>query len=492
MLNITLREYQKKIAETCKKANTLVVLPTGLGKTLIAFEVMDYFKEGLFLAPTKPLAKQHMENFIKSSNWPADEVVLLTGEISRKKRVELYKKRFIFATPQTVRNDIRNGIALQKKVIVFDECHRAIGDYAYVEIAKSFGLSRIIGLTASPGGDKDRIKEVLNNLNIQAIELRTENDGDVKPYIKDKIIKWVYVSLNPPLRKLRKMLKEIGKKYEEQLTSKGIYLGKRKKDIIAAGDSLNNINHPMKYKLMVSYAAFLNINHMIELIETQGLNALSNYLAKALKEKKAGIKELLKNKEFQEFRKELQNALLNNVEHPKMEKLIEIVKSVKTNGIIFVQYRDQVFYIVKKLSEAGIKSLPFLGKKQGYSRKKQEEVIKRFRNREVQFLVSSSIGEEGIDIPSVDIVIFYEPVPSEIRAIQRRGRTGRFREGHIIILITKNTRDEWFYWAAIKKEKKMRAILNELKNELKPLMNEEDQKLEEDKGKKQMKLIEFF
>ena len=52
-----------------------------------------------------------------------------------------------------------------------------------------------------------------------------------------------------------------------------------------------------------------------------------------------------------------------------------------------------------------------------------------FRKGEFNVLVSSSIGEEGLHVPDVDLVVFYEAVPSEIRYIQRRGRTGRTTPG---------------------------------------------------------------
>ena len=76
-----------------------------------------------------------------------------------------------------------------------------------------------------------------------------------------------------------------------------------------------------------------------------------------------------------------------------------------------------------------------------------------------QVLISTSVAEEGIDIPSVDQVILYEPVPSEIRMIQRRGRTGRKTEGQMTVLITKGTRDEAYYYSSIHKERKMKNQL---------------------------------
>jgi Fanconi anemia group M protein len=114
---------------------------------------------------------------------------------------------------------------------------------------------------------------------------------------------------------------------------------------------------------------------------------------------------------------------------------------------------------VEVLVSGGISAKQFVGKKDGVTKKIQEETIADFREGKFDVLVASCIGEEGLDIPAVDAVIFYEPVPSEIRAIQRRGRAGRLKEGRVIVLMTKGTRDEYYYHAANNRETRMKKIL---------------------------------
>ncbi len=466
MLSVSLRAYQSAIVQTAKHFNTLVILPTGLGKTIIAFKLMDMFREGIFLTPTKPLAKQHFENFLRLTD---NEAVILSGEIPQKKRAELYNSKFIFATPQTIRNDIRKEIFKPKRLIVFDECHRAVGDYAYVEIADKNRNSRILGLTASPGSSRDKIEEVINNLFIQRIEIRTEEDEDVKSYVMDKQVKWIYVSLTPNLKHLTLLLSNLFKEYANKLTSKGFRVSKSKTQLLELGNKIMSMKHDMKYTLMRYYSVLINLNHMIELLETQSPKTVLKYITKSMSMKKAGIKELLRNSIFHEFKNKLIEIVSNNELHPKMQKLLELCKqevNKKKRGIIFVQYRDQIKEIVDFLNANNISAEMFVGKKEKYTRKQQEETLKRFRNGEFDFLVSSSIGEEGMDIPKVDVVIFYEPIPSEIRTIQRMGRTGRFREGEIFILITKNTRDEAFLWAAKHKARKMFSLIKSIQSDL--------------------------
>ena len=81
-------------------------------------------------------------------------------------------------------------------------------------------------------------------------------------------------------------------------------------------------------------------------------------------------------------------------------------------------------------------------------------------------MVATSIAEEGLDIPQVDLVVFYEPIPSEIRYIQRRGRTGRKSAGTVVILATKNTIDERYLYSSKRRIEKMKQILSSISSSL--------------------------
>ena len=166
----------------------------------------------------------------------------------------------------------------------------------------------------------------------------------------------------------------------------------------------------------------------------------------------------------------------NRYEHPKLHKLREIaLEEIKQNSnaklLIFSQYRDTVSRIVQELKANNIKSEIFIGQAKkklldGLSQKEQQLILYKFKTGEINALVSTSIGEEGLDIPEVNAVIFYEPIPSAIRKIQRAGRTARLKPGKLIILMTKQTRDEIYHWAAYHKEKKMYSALDSVKKDL--------------------------
>ena len=129
------RQYQSNISKACLEQSTLVILPTGMGKTVIALRViLERLEYGqiLLMAPTKPLAEQHSEFF---RNFLDAEVSLFTGAIPPESRKPLWKStKVIVSTPQVVSKDIENGrITLEDfSLVIFDEAHRAVGNYAYV------------------------------------------------------------------------------------------------------------------------------------------------------------------------------------------------------------------------------------------------------------------------------------------------------------------------------------------------------------------------
>jgi ERCC4-related helicase len=158
-----------------------------------------------------------------------------------------------------------------------------------------------------------------------------------------------------------------------------------------------------------------------------------------------------------------------------LEEILEylINKNPNIKIIVFANYRSTIEFLYNKLKQkfrvAKLVGQATKENSAGMSQKEQERVIKAFSAGIYNVLICSSVGEEGLDIPKTDYAIFYEPVPSEIRAIQRRGRVGRQTTGKVVILITKDTRDEAYYWAAFHKERKMRRIISDLKKEIESL-----------------------
>jgi len=490
------REYQKNIASIAKNRSTLVILPTGLGKTIIALMVMSHRlmhereKKILFLAPTKPLVNQHskdISNLIKDA-----EPEIFTGEVRPDQREKLWRdNNIIVSTPQVIRNDLMaKRIDLKDtSLIVFDEAHRAVGDYAYVFIGEAYergGLT--LGLTASPGSEKGDILSVCDTLGLEHIEIRTKYDPDVVKYTNHLEKKWIDVRLPQEQKRIVQKLKKIKKREVKKIQSFGFLEGKNanrlsRKDLIKARDQiqseLHSSNKSSLYRAASLIASSIKIDHAIDQAETQGPYGLREFIEKIKNEAESrggskASKRLMKCSEMSEVLAELKEL---DQEHPKVEKVKKIVtqqleKKPDSRMIVFTNYRRTATKITEKLEEIdGARPTRFIGQAdkegdKGLKQKEQIKTIEDFESGDFNVLVATSVGEEGLDIPSTDMVIFYEPVPSEIRTIQRRGRTARRRKGKVVILITKDTRDEAYYWSSKRKEKKMHKNLMRLRDDL--------------------------
>ena len=530
------REYQYNIANSAANASTLVVLPTGMGKTIIALLVIakELAKNNnniLFLSPTKPLVNQHAQSLTDLLTLD-DTVAVFTGIVPPKKRIELWNnKRIIVSTPQVIENDLiaRRYDLSKTSRIIFDEAHRAAGNYSYVFIADMFKKQqserRCLGMTASPGNNLSEILEVCKNLEITNIEIRTKIDQDVRPYVHDLDIKWRDIPLPPEfnytLQLLRKALaerlstlKNIG-----VLDSASLALINRKKLLeVQQKIQLELRSNPQPsqtlFKAASAQNAAMKLAHAIELLQTQGVNALSSYVSRMAIEasSKGGSKasrDIMKDPNVLEA---IAYVKALKIEHPKIQEIVTIVKEQLTlkkesKIIVFTHYRDTSLYVLKQLEKIPIaKPVRFIGQAgkendKGLTQKEQIDIIRRFKKDEYNVLIATSVAEEGLDIPSTDLVVFYEPVPSEIRTIQRKGRTARQMAGKVIILIAKGTPDEAYYWSSRQKERRMHSELEILRTALRKklqdpaavyqtaLHQENQKKLDEYSKKTNVKII---
>jgi Fanconi anemia group M protein len=493
------RKYQQEIYENCKDKNCLVVLPTGIGKTLIALMLTINRQKAvpgsktLFLAPTRPLAEQHLEYFQKHLPELFAHMELFTGKIHASKRKQLWEKAdIIFSTPQCIGNDLKNNLYNLKEVslLIEDECHRCLKNYAYTYVSQQYKEQsenpRILGLTASPGTNKETITKIANNLGIETIELRTRDSKDVKEYLQDLEFDIIKLEYPEEFKEISDLIRKIyERKVQELKNRKLLFKPANKITLLETQSNLMKSIHSGKRNFnyfagVTACAQAIKVSHLIELLETQTLftsyNYMKNLFEQAAKNKSKASKQIAKNPDFNQAYIKLNKLLAKNLEHPKLLELKSIIEqSIKNNPkaktIIFSQYRDTVSKICEEIDKIpNIKAKTFVGQTKklgsGLSQKEQQEIMNEFKKGDINVIGATSIAEEGLDIPEVNTVIFYEPIPSAIRSIQRRGRTARLAKGKLIILLTKDTLDEIFYFASRAKEKKMYKAIETIKNKL--------------------------
>ena len=482
------RLYQDRLARIAVEKNALIVLPTALGKTAIALLAsLHLLKRGkvLFLAPTRPLVQQHYKTFAEVTS--IEKLGLVTGFINPRKREEIYEENdIIFATPQAVANDIEKGrLRLGSfSMLVFDEAHRARGNYHYVRIARRYLVERpdgrVLALTASPGSSKERVEEICRNLGIRHIEMRTEEDDDVKPYLVPVRLEWRKVTLPPPYKEVKTILKEMLDDINSWLIENEFFERRpTRKELLDFMEELRkrlDMGEKMGiyYEAIARASAAMALHRAIELIESQGLNQLYAFLQRVEQEYSRGHKIIVSDGRYYKLMDKV--TTWRGLEHPKVSELLKVLREQfrekpESKVLVFTQYRDTAKELVEKLNLHGYRAERFVGQAdrlgdKGMSQRDQISLIEDFRAGRVNVLVATSIAEEGLDIAECNMVVFYEPVPSEIRLIQRKGRTGRRLPGRVVVLATKSSTDTAYLYFSMRKMRLMKRVIEEVNREL--------------------------
>lgn len=540
--NYEVRDYQYDIVNKALFQNVLCAIPTGMGKTFIASTVMLNFflwtvrGKIIFMAPTRPLVAQQIKACLGMTGIPHDQTAILLDK-TRKNREEIWdSKRVFFATPQVVENDLKRGALNPKDIIclVIDEAHRATGSYAYTNVVKfidRFSTSyRILALTATPGTNLDSVQEVLKNLDISKIEIRTEESTDIVKYMKKRIQEKIHVE---PLCEMLEIVEQLGiavLPVLRQAVELGIYddcdpaqinafKAMQQSQKVVANP---NIPEGIKWRNFFILQLLNHVGQMLKRINIYGIRTFYNYFSDKSLEftTKYGMGKST-NKVAAEF---YYHPILKNVSsqcekmldcpkflgHGKLkhvkDELVDFFARGKSDSrvIIFTELRESALEIVRCVDSMGYRHIIphiFIGQakgKEGFdevsftrnnkvkgrkkmdrlkrqeeeqqieeqkkkekrqeileresrrtgsseeaqangmTQKQQKEVIQKFKDGEYNVLVCTSIGEEGLDIGEVDLIICYDTTSSPIKNIQRMGRTGRKRDGRVLLLFSSN------------------------------------------------------
>ena len=518
------RLYQQTLFASCIKENSLVVLPTGLGKTIlflmIAAHRLQKFPEGkiVFCAPTKPLMDQHERTIRDSMNIESEKITQVSGQINHTKRKEVWKNGQIFVcTPQTIQNDIiQRRVKLEEIVFLcLDEAHKGVGDHSYVFISDQYHKNAqnplLLGLTASPGSKIDRIDEIQSNLYITNVEIRDESSYDVKEYIHEIEEDWEIIPLTDEFKIIIDTLSSLFKLVLEGLKDLGIINSAQprnnpRKELLQLRGRVNEKfsdnteDRSEFFRAMSLVGNSIRLSHAIELIETQGIPSLSKYLEGQINDIKFGkgsraLKDLMFSEEMRQVVEAVQKLQEEKVIHPKIERLRELIseelqQNPNNRILVFAHFRVTAKMISDELNAIkGVNSHWFVGQSsargdKGLSQKEQIEIMHEFRNGTYNVLVSTSVAEEGLDIGECELVVFYDAVPSAIRLIQRKGRTGRRKDGKVIMLIAEGTRDEAYMWASKRQAQNMRRLVKK--------MDKTTLKTAQTKRKQQKGIVDFL
>ncbi|WVW80652.1 hypothetical protein I302_102638 [Kwoniella bestiolae CBS 10118] len=499
------RDYQYEIIKACFKDNCLVALPTGLGKTFVAGVVMlnfyRWFPTGkiVFLAPTKPLVNQQIEACQLSCGIPSKDAAVMTGSsVSQKERARLWEDRRVFyCTPQTLDNDLKKGSVDPRDIVlaVFDEAHKASGGYAYTTILAYITAHhpyfRVLALTATPGADVPRVQSVVDALHISRIEIREAEAPEIRKYMNEKRTEKHVVAMGEIIEGFRDrwaalMRPNVAKLVDKdilterdldckrlrpfRLTAKRMEIARDRnsglKWAFGSLTALEKMARAMGHLLEFSLGMFHTI-----LVEIAGGTDASGKKSNT----KGSANSMRNNTEFQKLLRDVEiemnmirigkDGRTKADKHPKMQRTLELLlahftqaeeeeqtlgQKNDTRAMVFCSFRECVLDVVDMLNQHSglLRATKFVGQSQGkqeadkgFNQKEQKKTINEFKDGKYNILVSTSIGEEGLDIGEVDFVVIYDMPKQSIKLLQRVGRTGRKRDGKVHVLMSENRED---------------------------------------------------
>jgi len=487
------RAHQLDALRKCLSQPTLVVLPTGQGKTAIEWmaiaEALNDGGKAILVAPTNPLVDQHLKDLQRVLSIDEDTIVRLSGSHDWQKREKMMSDaRVIVTTPQIIRNDTQRGTLNLSTIdlIVFDEAHHATGNHAMAQVGDLYrsavGTGMVLACTASPGSNEPLVREVIERLGIERIHSLQSNDPLLAPYSQALEVTEVRLEIPEEIKLLAAPIEELLEEHLDKLRRMGFIPGTGPVGMRVLREGQRRISmaigrgNPQGYNAAKMNADSIRIHTLLGLLLAQGPMTALRYLERAEVASREGDRKQARFIGMPRIRGLIALLKSQNPKHPKMERIRGLVEnklrqSPECRIIIFTNYRDTMDVVATELADIdGVRAEKFFGQSkkggEGLSQKEQVARLQRFKDGEKNILIATSVGEEGLDVPNADLVIFHEPVASEIRTIQRRGRTARHSEGQVVVLVAEDTRDEGIRHASAAREAKMHRVLAKVRRRM--------------------------
>ncbi len=487
------RAYQLEAVDEALSGSMLLVMPTAAGKTAVIWMMIsEKLARGgkvIMIAPTVGLVEQHIRSLRDVLNIE-DRIISITGQIPPSKRIEKWEgARLVVATPKVVVNDVKNGVLDVSgfSLLVVDEAHHCTGDHAMAQVCDHY-ISKnenphVLGVTASPGHRPETVREICDRTGAVRIHIRNSEEGMLQGYLSELEIVEITVAvpnemmvLSDPFKIWQRGIVDREKRLGRYVMPGMINFSGLSNAMDRAKSAINR-GEASGYRSVSQIAVAMRLHHLINCLMSQGVSASREYLDRLEEEEsgnKKSVRDFLRDNRIRDLREKL--AVMDEI-HSKIGAVRRMVRErirrdSESRVIVFANYRDTIASLDESLEGlTGVTPVRFVGQssrggRKGLSAREQVRRLDEFRDGNANVLLATSIGEEGLDIPSADLVIFYEPVSSEIRTIQRRGRTGRKRLGEVIVLIAEGTRDEGAKATALRREENMQRAVHRVSRSL--------------------------
>jgi ERCC4-related helicase len=445
------KEQQIVLDKIDIKKNTLIVMPTGGGKTIVTLALInkllvsepETFKKALVIAPTNMLVDQIVESFRRSIEYP----------VFRLNQVEESQPKGIFVS--TGHYALLRAKVNQYNGIFFDEAHKAASVsniYTHVLRKQKTPYSgHIFAFTASPG---DKINQIKNNLTIESTVIGHS------PFSWKKQDLFKSVALDSLVLDQKTKLDTYIKTNFSSILNLLKFSNFETKDIFPVF-----VKNRFKLTTYIKNVNAKLLGSFFRLFHTLYIRNL--YLYEDWTVAKAYIQKLEK---YPMFREKQPFKSLKSYENTKFKQILNLIQKKPTNSIIMIFFQNyNTLSALRSYLNEYISSdrISVLGGKTKTTLKNRKIEMRKIKSKDIDIILSTSVAQEGIDIGSADTIVFFKPVTNPIRVIQRQGRTGRHQDGVIYTLYYQNSPEQ-------KNLEVSRKRLNSLKDKLSNLESKYD------------------
>ncbi|KAF2689197.1 P-loop containing nucleoside triphosphate hydrolase protein [Lentithecium fluviatile CBS 122367] len=518
-----LRSYQTEMVEESMRANIIVVMDTGSGKTHIALartaaelERSDPNKLVWFLAPTVALCEQQHRVFQK--HLPGHGIQVLLGKDNVDHWSDqntwdavLQNIRIVLSTHQVLLEALTHGFVKMKKLalIIFDEAHHCTQKHPanlilanfYLPIAQ-YGvrthLPKILGLSASPvmkaTASIDALHQIEENMNAKAKTPKTHRSELLRFVHKPSLLRIDYPiatsATSPLLAALQAEVYNYDLKtdpYVADLLAKqreGYNVLRKLDKVLTKHDTycyqqlktLHNKSKDMAEELGTSVSEWYvwqcveQFDKMIRTSEQQLLDWSHN--------ERQHLSSILQRLPIP---KTSRNPFVVPEDlSQKVERLVDVLVAEagpECTGIVFIEQRVWVAALAEILSiHPRVKEQfsvgTFVGNSQSSKRKtnlasfvepkNQQDTLDKFRAGETNLILATSVLEEGIDVSSCHLVICFERPKNLKSFVQRRGRARKQESKYYIFSPEQGNTRRPESWESLEEEMK-KAYLDDLR-----------------------------
>ncbi|XP_069565189.1 ATP-dependent RNA helicase DHX58 [Brachyistius frenatus] len=491
MADFGLRSYQEEVVEKALQGeNVIIWLPTGGGKTRAAVYVAKRHLETrenakvVVLVNKVHLVDQHFTKEFDPHLGQDHNVAAVSGESEEKDFFALVMKKsdVVICTAQILYNALINTEEAKHvelsdfSLLIIDECHHTNKESVYNKVMRCYlekklkgerSLPQILGLTASPGtgGAKSLENAVEHVLQICAnLDSAIVSTKNYAPELEKKVprpiktfdivekrpndpfgdhLKWMMKLIHDFMDIPRDVrLRECGtQEYEAdvvELEKHGVI--EKNRLLAQCALHLRQYNDALLvHDTLQMMDAYQSLKEFYNTKLNAAFDGTDFFLVGLFEENEVELKKLATDSRY---------------ENPKMAKLESTLlkqfgPGVPSKGILFCKTRRSTHclrdWVLKNrtLQEAGIKADILTGAGNGITymtQHEQADTIRNFRQGTLNLLISTSVAEEGLDIPECNLVVRYGLLTNEIAQQQASGRA-RARDSQYSVVAQKGGRE---------------------------------------------------